>query len=297
MNFTTSDESNIRPCYSVITMHENRIRTARVFGVWFCLIVSAVFVAHAHADPPTSASAANTSVTSSPVSAAVRDAKPVYTSSWGAKLKQAGPTGLVQLAASVFGTVFLFERLFNLRQKNLVPAGLTARAKRMWAAGDFEGLENLKNTEPSTLARVISFIAENRQSPMNEVSEIAGELVSRDLAVHYQKAYPLGIVATIAPLLGLLGMILGMIETFEIVSTAGSLGDPTQLASGISEALVTTGLGLAIAIPFLAMYHYFKHRTSGFGVQLEEQVTSLLTTWLLKKMPTERTSYPELATA
>jgi biopolymer transport protein ExbB len=118
---------------------------------------------------------------------------------------------------------------------------------------------------------------------MVEVSEICGELVSRELSGHYQRAYPLGIVATLAPLLGLLGMILGMIETFETVAFAGALGDPSQLASGISEALVTTGLGLAIAIPFLALYHVFKHRTAGFGAELEEEVTSLLSQWLMKK--------------
>ena len=118
---------------------------------------------------------------------------------------------------------------------------------------------------------------------MVEVSEVCGDMVSRDLAGHYQRAYPLGIVATLEPLLGLLGMILGMISTFETVAIAGSLGDASQLAAGISEALVTTGLGLAIAIPFLALYHFFKHRTASFGVLLEEDVTSLLSEWLMQK--------------
>lgn len=204
-------------------------------------------------------------------------------SGWGDKLKHAGMTGIVQLALSVFGAGFAIERFFNLRQKNLVPDDLPDRARKMWAAGDFVALENLKNTQPSTLARVISFIAANRHSPLSEVSEVAGDMVSRELAQHSQRAYPLGIVATLAPLLGLLGMILGMIETFEIVAAAGSLGDPTQLASGISEALVTTGLGLAVAIPFLALYHLFKYRTNGFGGQLEEQLTTLMSTWLMKK--------------
>jgi len=202
---------------------------------------------------------------------------------WGERLKQGGVTGLVQLGLSVFGAGFVFERLFGLRRKFLVPVGLAARAKQMWRDGKFAELEKLGETEPSTLARTISFIAKNRQSPMVEVSEISGELVSRELAGHYQRAYPLGIVATLAPLLGLLGMILGMITTFETVAFAGALGDPSQLAAGISEALITTGLGLAIAIPFLAAYHIFKHRTAGYGAQLEEEVTSLLSAWLMKK--------------
>jgi biopolymer transport protein ExbB len=80
-------------------------------------------------------------------------------------------------------------------------------------------------------------------------------------------------------------MILGMIETFETVALAGSLGDPTALAAGISEALVTTGLGLATAIPFLALFHYFKSKTNGFGTLLEEEMTDLISDWLLEKKP------------
>jgi biopolymer transport protein ExbB len=190
---------------------------------------------------------------------------------------------VVQIGLSVFGAAFVFERFARLRRKHLVPDGLADEARRLWREGKFAELEKLAESQPSTLARVISFIARNRQSPMVEVSEVCGDMVSRELAGHYQRAYPLGIVATLEPLLGLLGMILGMITTFETVAVAGSLGDASQLAGGISEALVTTGLGLAIAIPFLALYHIFKHRTANFGVLLEEQVTSLLTEWFMQK--------------
>jgi biopolymer transport protein ExbB len=202
---------------------------------------------------------------------------------WRERLRQGGTTALVQLGLSIFGAGFVFERLFHLRRKLIVPPELADRARALWQAGKFDELERLGETDPSTLARAVSFIAKNRQSPMLEVSEVCGDLVSRELAIHYQRAYPLGIVATLAPLLGLLGMILGMISTFETVATAGALGDPTLLATGISEALITTGLGLAIAIPFLALYHVFKYRTAGFGAQLEGEVTGLLGGWLMKK--------------
>lgn len=225
---------------------------------------------------------ANAQDTNSPGIAAQTTTAHISTN-WGDRLKQGGMTGLVQLSLSVFGAGFVFERLFRLRRKFILPEGLATRAKQLWRDGKFDELEKHGETDPSTLARAISFIAKNRTSPMVEVSEICGELVSRELSGHYQRAYPLGIVATLAPLLGLLGMILGMIETFETVAFAGALGDPSQLASGISEALVTTGLGLAIAIPFLALYHVFKHRTAGFGAELEEEVTSLLSQWLMKK--------------
>src|SRR3989442_10556462 len=100
---------------------------------------------------------------------------------------------------------------------------------------------------------------------------------------HAQRAYPLGTVATLEPLLGLLGMVLGMIESFEKVALAGALGNPAQLASGISEALVTTALGIGLAIPFLALYHYFKNKTNNFKLLLEEDVTELIIEWLMKE--------------
>ena len=213
-----------------------------------------------------------------------------YTSSWGQKLKEGGTTALVQIAFSVFGAGFVFERLFRLRRRYIIPAGLADEARAMWKAGRFGELEKLGETQPSTLARVISFIARNRQAPMLEVSEICGDLVSRELSGHYQRAYPLGIIATLEPLLGLLGMILGMISTFETVALAGALGEATQLASGISQALVTTGLGLAIAIPFLALYHTFKLKTMNYGALLEESVTNLLSEWLMKQDPARGTA-------
>jgi biopolymer transport protein ExbB len=213
-----------------------------------------------------------------------------YASSWGQKLKEGGVTALAQIAVSIFGAGFIFERLFRLRRKYINPEGLSAKARELWKAGKFDQLERFGETNPSTLGRVIAFIAKNRQAPLLEVSEICGDLVTRELTGHYQRAYPLGIVATLEPLMGLLGMILGMIKTFETVALAGALGEATQLATGISEALVTTGLGLAIAIPFLAAYHVFKFKTTGFGAMLEEEVTGLLSDWLMRKEPVAKTA-------
>jgi biopolymer transport protein ExbB len=206
-------------------------------------------------------------------------------SGWGEKLRAGGTTAMVQILLSVFGAGFIFERFFRCKRQYFVPDGLADRARELWKAGKFDELEALGEKEPSSLARAISFVARHRHASAADVSTLAGEIVSRDLSVHYQRAYPLGVVATLEPLLGLLGMILGMIETFETVALAGSLGDPTALAAGISEALVTTGLGLATAIPFLALFHYFKSKTNGFGTLLEEEMTDLISDWLLEKKP------------
>jgi len=75
-----------------------------------------------------------------------------------------------------------------------------------------------------------------------------------------RSARPLGILASVAPLLGLLGTVLGIIRAFDVVARAGALGDPGALAGGISEALLTTCFGLIVAIPLLLAHHYFVGR-------------------------------------
>jgi len=207
----------------------------------------------------------------------------VVSGGWLAKIRQGGTTGFVQIGLSIFGASFALERFFHMRRKFIAPRGLTRRARELWKTGKFAELEALGESEPCTLARVISFIVKHRDEPIGEVSTMAGDIAAQELKMHSQRAYPLGVVATLEPLLGLLGMILGMIHTFEVVAISGALGDPTQLASGISEALVTTGLGLAVAIPFLAMYHYFKNKIAIFGADIEKETTGLLSDWFFGK--------------
>jgi len=135
----------------------------------------------------------------------------------------------------------------------------------------------------STLGKVIAFIVRHRANPINDVSAAVGDIASRDIGRHMMLLYPLAPVAVISPLLGLFGTVVGMIEAFEVVATAGVMGDPSLLASSISKALVTTAWGLIVAMPTLFFYHLFKLRTNALAKLLEEEGSTLLTEWLMKK--------------
>jgi biopolymer transport protein ExbB len=191
---------------------------------------------------------------------------------------------LIQLGLSAFGGAFVLERLINLRRHRLVPLGLAQQARDLWKEQKFNELESLGQTHPSTLARLISFIVTHRENPVADVSTMTGDLIANEIEGHQQQAYPLGVIVTLQPLLGLLGMIYGMIETFHTVAIqGGALGEATQLAAGISHALVTTGLGLALAIIFLAFFHFFQSQTNRYNMQLEKEATALIADWLMKK--------------
>jgi biopolymer transport protein ExbB len=129
------------------------------------------------------------------------------------------------------------------------------------------------------LAKVLGFINQHRHQDLHIISTGAGDIASMDLRRHLQRAYPLAVVATIAPLAGLLGTVLGMIEAFYVVAATGSIGDPAILADGISKALLTTAAGLSAALPALGFHHYFKNRTVMYGISLEEVINELTAEW------------------
>lgn len=206
---------------------------------------------------------------------------------WIAKLRYGGWITVAQLILSVVAGAFAISCVLLNRRYSVLPEGLAVEAARLQSAGDWEQLEKINETSNSTLARIIAFLAKHRTAPVAELNITAGDIASREMSQQTQRAYPIVVIATIEPLLGLLGTIFGMIEVFDVVAVAGELGDPSLMASGISKALVTTAVGLLLAIPMLAVFHYFKSRSKAHGAALSEVVTDLISAWFLPR-PSEK---------
>ena len=230
----------------------------------FCLLPIAVSAQESSEPPPPAAS----------VEEAPDAGNPLFE-----KLKGSGKTGVALFLISVAGFSFAFERLVNLRRANVVPQGLAADADARWMAGDIEGVKQLASQRASTLGRVILSMVDHRKASHADISVIAGDLASREMRQHLLRAYPLAVVATISPLLGLFGTVYGMIGAFESVALAGEMGDPSVMAGDISYALITTALGLVIAVPALAVYHFLRIRTRLLSLSLEEQASHLMRRW------------------
>lgn len=187
------------------------------------------------------------------------------------------------LGLSVLGVAFLLERVFRLRRKFVAPAGLSDQARALWQANDMSGLENLaKQHEDSTLGKIVLFIVRHRGGSLEQVNAAASDISSRDMARHMLLTYPMATVAVIAPLLGLFGTVIGMVEAFESVAAAGQMGDPTLLSGSISKALITTAYGLLVAMPILFCYHMLKLRTNFLANALDEEASALINEWFLK---------------
>ncbi len=199
------------------------------------------------------------------------------------RFKQGGKTMIFLLFLSIIAVTFFIERLVNLRRSAVVTQGMTNKAMELWEAQNYDDLLAMCRENKSTLSEIIRTFVSHRHCPAMELSMLAGDVAGRDMRLHMQKAYPLAIVATLSPLLGLFGTVIGILESFEIVAAAGSLGDASILAAGISKALVTTAMGLAIAVPSLAAYHFFKMRTNELAMELEGEANDLLTSWFMSQ--------------
>lgn len=193
------------------------------------------------------------------------------------QLREGGVAIVVLLAMSVIALWVAIERLRNVRRTLVVPEGLASRADALWLEGKIDQAHALIASQPSTLARMLRYMLDYRTLDLATMTKGVEDIASIELREHLRRIYPLAIIATVAPIVGLLGTVAGMIEAFHVLAFSGPI-DPALLASGISKALVNTAAGLCVALPALAFYHGFKYRITAFGIELERQAGALLRT-------------------
>jgi biopolymer transport protein ExbB len=188
------------------------------------------------------------------------------------------------LFLSILGLAFVLERAFRLRKKFIVPTGFADEVNRLWKAGKYDEIEKeCDRHKKSTLSKIVRFMIHHRSYPPTDISQVAGDIASRDIGHHHMLVYPLVAVTGLSPLLGLFGTVIGMIESFETVAIAGSMGDPSLLASGIAKALVTTAWGLMVAMPSIFFFNVLKFRTNILANMLEEEASGLIHEWFMQK--------------
>jgi len=179
------------------------------------------------------------------------------------------------LFCSIVALAISIERFIALVPNRIVPTGQLASVWTQLRSGELHGeaLKALRDSSPLgyILAAGVNNSAYGRDVMKDSIEEAAGQVIhslERFLAV-------LGTIANIAPLLGLLGTVLGMIQVFADIMLLGT-GNASQLAGGISQALVTTAAGLTVAIPAMVSHRYFERRVDSLVVQLEAQATKLV---------------------
>ena len=179
------------------------------------------------------------------------------------------------LLCSVAAFAIILERFWSLQRKKIIPPNLVADIWQGFRDESFDedSLRRLK--EGSALGQVLAAGLVNMQHErevMKESIEESGRHVVHELERFLNT---LGTIASITPLLGLLGTVIGMIKVFNTITTVG-VGDASLLSGGISEALITTAAGLTVAIPALMFYRYFRGLIDEYVVRMEEEAIKLV---------------------
>ncbi|WP_341325200.1 MotA/TolQ/ExbB proton channel family protein [Methylotuvimicrobium sp. KM2] len=190
-------------------------------------------------------------------------------------IKSGGWLMLPIILCSIGAMAIIAERFWTLRKNKILPPDLVPQIWKLSREGklDTAALRSLKMSSP--LGAVLAAgLANSRHG--RDIMRTSIEEVGRQIVHELEKFLnTLGTIASITPLLGLLGTVVGMIKVFTAIMMHG-VGDPTILAGGISEALITTAAGLSVAIPSLIFHRYFERLVDEYVLNMEEEALRLI---------------------
>ncbi|MFW6369449.1 MAG: MotA/TolQ/ExbB proton channel family protein [Myxococcota bacterium] len=189
-------------------------------------------------------------------------------------LVQGGPLMLPIALASVTAVAVFLERLHALRRSRVLPPSLGPAVRAALAEHDPARARAECEKRESAGGVVLAAVLDAAGRGRAEMRQRAEDVGRRQVASLDRYVGVLGVIAAVTPLLGLLGTVTGMIAVFREVVTKG-VGDPSLLAEGIWEALITTAAGLTVAIPAYLGYRYLLSKVADLSLELEEEASAV----------------------
>jgi len=180
-----------------------------------------------------------------------------------------GPVMYPIFICSVLGVAICLERGYHLQRNLVLHPEFIKEIRSYWVRREFNRVLTTCKMNDFPIARILKAGLLRADLGLLETERAIESAGVHEAARLGSNLKGLGVVANLAPMLGLLGTVTGMIKAFDMISLSGT-GDPGLVASGISEALITTATGLIVGIPALALYHYFRSRVDKFIYEMEE---------------------------
>lgn len=199
-------------------------------------------------------------------------------------LIKGGPLMVPLVFCSVLALAIIIEKFITLRLIENRSDRFIRKTRSIINGSEGNKIEKvlaLCEMTSSPLSRILKAGIDRKDRSREELKEAIGDAGSSEIPYLEKHLKILGTIVTVAPLIGLLGTVMGMIKAFNVIALQGT-GEPGALAGGISEALITTAVGLSIAIPSLIFYNYFMHRTDKIVRQFEK-ISSEFIDFLIKK--------------
>jgi biopolymer transport protein ExbB len=192
-----------------------------------------------------------------------------------------GPFMIALLVLSIISGTVILLRFAALKQRKVIPPALAEEINKLQPGDTLDSLQRVIKQNPSPLARVLEVLITHLSWPRSEAVEALQTRARHEIARMESGLTVLEIATGIAPLLGLLGTLSGLVGIFAAIGA-----DPVAVARGISEALNCTIIGLGVAVPTLITYHYFQRRIEVMSIEMEAIVADLVTKCYLEGNPT-----------
>lgn len=191
-------------------------------------------------------------------------------------IKAAGVIGLIIILLSVAGVSLIITFAMQLRRDNMVPPELLGHVESLFEEEDYDAALEVVESNPSFLSTVLAAGLPRIDRPYHEVESSMEEAGDQEAAKLHQKIGYLSLIAGVSPMLGLLGTVLGMVKAFNIIAASKASPKPAALAQGISMALMTTCMGLIVAIPMTVAYFIFRNRVTNTIIEVGSIATELM---------------------
>ncbi|HWP67832.1 MAG TPA: MotA/TolQ/ExbB proton channel family protein, partial [Rectinemataceae bacterium] len=188
---------------------------------------------------------------------------------------QGGMVLWVIMALSVVACIIIIERILYLRRISVDEDKLFVRIKSSLLEGHYNEALAICDQNLSPFSTLLKIGIENRHQPENVQRDILKDAAALEAPKLENGLSALGTISSIAPLLGLLGTVTGTMKAFGVLGKFGAVSDPAALATGVSEALITTVGGIVVAVPVVIFYNYFVTKVNQILTKLENQVNAL----------------------
>ena len=174
--------------------------------------------------------------------------------------RKSGVIGILIVVLSIVALAVIIENMVSLKRDKLAPPELIDEIQALFDDGQYQEAMELCENEPTFFTRICGAGISKIGHPFEVIEQSITEMGDEESIRLHQKIGWLSLIANVAPMMGLLGTVGGMIKSFNVIASSGGQANPADLAGGISEALLTTMLGLIVAIPTSASFAYLRNR-------------------------------------
>jgi len=171
-----------------------------------------------------------------------------------------GAVGWIIIGLSVLGVALIIDNFVNMRKQKLAPPEVVDEIEALIEAGEYQEAMELCEAEPNYFTNIVAAGLPRLNASFEAMEKAVEEMAEEEQVKLFMKLGWLSLIAAVAPMLGLTGTVLGMILAFKVIAATKGAADPADLADNISLALITTLLGLFVAIPMTAGFVWLRNR-------------------------------------